>query len=472
MKKQKNNQLKQIQNQAQQGRSMVEMLGVLAIIGVLSIGGIAGYRWGMDKHVSNQILYEMNLNSAQLAMLLQKGNPEGVTLSLGSPYDEGKFRTVDYGFAYACGEEASFGHDCKFIDETIYSMTATGLPKRVCNMLSDAVSGLTYASELEINGGADECDDNTSNVVTVFFDIDTTVEGGIPRPEGPETDPNPDDRPEECPGNTWLSADESECTCDDSEKTCNGGCCAGCEGGKIWTGKKCVCPTGAVESEEGCACSGDKPYWDGSKCTTCPEGSQPLNGKCVCNNDTSKEWKASATDGACNEDRVGECESNADCGPGEYCYISYGKSCSNEFDPDKFGFGTRYLNTKSECRNARGDAIPGKKTGFVLGKPNKDWGYMTWWSAERFCKALGRKQVTLNTLKCSIAPDSSYCMDVDGNIVADLKADFGSDSGMWLADECKYEYDYDNCRMYRIYLDSGYADTGDLHDGGNQALCE
>ena len=29
------------------GRSMVEMLGVLAIIGVLSVGGIAGYRYAM-----------------------------------------------------------------------------------------------------------------------------------------------------------------------------------------------------------------------------------------------------------------------------------------------------------------------------------------------------------------------------------------------------------------------------------------
>ena len=28
---------------AQVGRSMVEMLGVLAILGVLSVGGIAGY---------------------------------------------------------------------------------------------------------------------------------------------------------------------------------------------------------------------------------------------------------------------------------------------------------------------------------------------------------------------------------------------------------------------------------------------
>lgn len=31
------------------GRSMVEMLGVLAIIGVLSIGGIAGYSKAMEK---------------------------------------------------------------------------------------------------------------------------------------------------------------------------------------------------------------------------------------------------------------------------------------------------------------------------------------------------------------------------------------------------------------------------------------
>ena len=34
---------------SQTGRSMVEMLDVLAIIGVLSVGGIAGYRIAMEK---------------------------------------------------------------------------------------------------------------------------------------------------------------------------------------------------------------------------------------------------------------------------------------------------------------------------------------------------------------------------------------------------------------------------------------
>lgn len=37
-------------NVLQCGRSMIEMLGVLAIIGVLSVGGIAGYSKAMEKY--------------------------------------------------------------------------------------------------------------------------------------------------------------------------------------------------------------------------------------------------------------------------------------------------------------------------------------------------------------------------------------------------------------------------------------
>ena len=40
---------------SQSGRSMVEMLGVLAIIGVLSVGGIAGYSLSMRRHRANQV---------------------------------------------------------------------------------------------------------------------------------------------------------------------------------------------------------------------------------------------------------------------------------------------------------------------------------------------------------------------------------------------------------------------------------
>lgn len=48
--------MSRIQRKEQSGRSMVEMLGVLAIIGVLSVGGIAGYRYAMTRIEVNNIL--------------------------------------------------------------------------------------------------------------------------------------------------------------------------------------------------------------------------------------------------------------------------------------------------------------------------------------------------------------------------------------------------------------------------------
>ena len=40
---------------------MVEMLGVLAIIGVLSVTAIAGYRYAMEKYAANTLINELNL---------------------------------------------------------------------------------------------------------------------------------------------------------------------------------------------------------------------------------------------------------------------------------------------------------------------------------------------------------------------------------------------------------------------------
>ncbi len=51
------------------GRSMVEMLGVLAIIGVLSIGGIAGYSMAMNRYRANEVL-----NAAQLLSVVAQSN--------------------------------------------------------------------------------------------------------------------------------------------------------------------------------------------------------------------------------------------------------------------------------------------------------------------------------------------------------------------------------------------------------------
>ena len=44
----------------EKGRSMIEMLGVLATIGVLSVGGIAGYSKAMEKFKVNKLMAEYN----------------------------------------------------------------------------------------------------------------------------------------------------------------------------------------------------------------------------------------------------------------------------------------------------------------------------------------------------------------------------------------------------------------------------
>ena len=61
------------------GRSMVEMLGVLAIIGVLSVGGIAGYTMAMRKYKANEIL-----NTASMLAVLAKSSNGGAGLASGA----------------------------------------------------------------------------------------------------------------------------------------------------------------------------------------------------------------------------------------------------------------------------------------------------------------------------------------------------------------------------------------------------
>lgn len=53
----------------EQGRSMIEMLGVLAIVGVLSVGGIAGYSKAMNKFKTNKISDQVQMISTNIRTL-------------------------------------------------------------------------------------------------------------------------------------------------------------------------------------------------------------------------------------------------------------------------------------------------------------------------------------------------------------------------------------------------------------------
>ena len=48
---------------SESGRSIVEMLGTLAIVGVLSIGGITAYSYAMDRWRANETINEFKTAS-------------------------------------------------------------------------------------------------------------------------------------------------------------------------------------------------------------------------------------------------------------------------------------------------------------------------------------------------------------------------------------------------------------------------
>ena len=55
-----------VNNNNQNGRSMIEMLGVLAIIGMLSVGAIGGYTVAMQSFRSNEALDLIQKTSVQI----------------------------------------------------------------------------------------------------------------------------------------------------------------------------------------------------------------------------------------------------------------------------------------------------------------------------------------------------------------------------------------------------------------------
>ena len=160
-------------NPQEHGRSMVEILAVLAVLGVLSIGGVQGYRYALNKYHSNEIVNELNLLNAQLAMFMSGIHEDEAVMSLGEPYDDSEtINAGGYAFAYGCGQDPESVTPCD-LDETGYYMTLNGLPEDVCKSASQMTANMMNLVEQRINGHTDTkgilCQDG-DNQLTFLFD--------------------------------------------------------------------------------------------------------------------------------------------------------------------------------------------------------------------------------------------------------------------------------------------------------------
>ena len=138
------------------GRSMVEMLGTLAIIGVLSIGGIAGYSYGMDKYRANQTINDVILRAVDVMTQLSQGKEPNLEPEWGTK-----------GTVY----------DMEAIQDTTnntWGIVVDGVPSRVCQMVGDALKNqaTVYVGNAERNDTTDNdpCESSDENTMEFYFD--------------------------------------------------------------------------------------------------------------------------------------------------------------------------------------------------------------------------------------------------------------------------------------------------------------
>ncbi len=111
------------------GRSMVEILGVLAVIGVLSIGGIWGYTFAMTKYIANETISEINMRAHDISHQMQKEDIEEITMAMGD--------MTETGFPISARISP--------VDEDYFEIFVEDVPSNVCRELLNSAWQVPYS---------------------------------------------------------------------------------------------------------------------------------------------------------------------------------------------------------------------------------------------------------------------------------------------------------------------------------------
>ena len=141
----------------QNGRSMVEMLGVLAIIGILSVMALIGYTYAISKQQANMILNDVNLMLTTYRVYeLNHLIPDGKILNT-------EDLAVDTSFASEYFLEKE--------DSGYFHIIATEVPYGACNILID--ENLPYIEEIAANiTTSGTCEKDEKNEVYFYANAD------------------------------------------------------------------------------------------------------------------------------------------------------------------------------------------------------------------------------------------------------------------------------------------------------------
>lgn len=149
---------------SQSGRSMVEMIGVLAITGVLSIGGIMGYSYAMDKYRANETINDLNIIlMSHLNELQSLTDAEDLT-EYGGVISEENAKT-SMGYEY---EVVSYGYTASIIlydvPVSVFEQLEESPLNGISPYCSDKVDGFCTEVRYPMLSTGSVCD--TENVIT------------------------------------------------------------------------------------------------------------------------------------------------------------------------------------------------------------------------------------------------------------------------------------------------------------------
>lgn len=330
--------LNQVQHDNQDGRSMVEMLGVLAVIGVLSVGGIAGYNSAMKKHRANEILNEASKRAVLVAAQAMTGKTGSISLG---EFEQNTFSGV------------TFADTATVADNKItLGLSGSGLAD-ICAQLKNATGDNTVMKVTQ-----DDC-----TVLTFNSDMSRGSATG-----GSNTGSNK--------GNAGATEDEDGAICSGTRP----GPCSVCR--KTYADET----SGAWYDSDAKCTTGDQICVDGT-CRNAP--TTVLPSKCECfdgycggyggGNSTSTECSDDSTCiaeyGPCD---ATSCTKNSNCSNNEYCKFS-----SVDDETGATAKGDCVANTTGECPE-----------GYICSASS----FLNWFSAQNFCRSHNKNLVSASAV--------------------------------------------------------------------------
>lgn len=448
------------------GRSLVEMLGVLAVMGILTIGGIAGFNYAMDRYVATALIEE----AGRRAVIHSQQLLQGVKVS-----DQEFGNNLVQGYSLESHDNGD--------EITGFSIVVKNVPTKICRLLAYLNWKVPYLSTIVTNNEEklltfENCNSNGQNQDINFafmHDLsnqrtDNAIEGSVCQ----------DDTACTQYGCSFCAAKQCIRGCPSEYHSCQDNqCVLSCPDSMIQRGKTCTCdPAGFWEDDGqgGCKCQNG---YDLSRSHCCPTGwywrqsvqecQDPET--CWFHDDGKDTWDDSYAlicQDACDEDEFYYAPSNCKgpTGKGECYKVSdfsdIRQPVYNEAydEKGKNNLGTGTLLGEEEALRLTQNMFVSKEIG-------------SWFVVRGWCLAQNARIATIEDMDCNTDnfknhQGSSYC--VGSKIVQALMALYGDLPTGKDAFFMNEKYD-ENCKPYHIWSEDGTFSNYGNRAYGSAALC-